>query len=86
MLAAIRAGGTIGTWAQVVCVGDGVWDVRTARALGLPFVGIAIRSQAAALRFAGAAVVLDDLNDPAALLLSLGTAAVPAEPTHAPGA
>ncbi len=48
---------------RVVYVGDAVWDVRTCRALGVPFVGIATDGRAARLRAEGAHVVLEDYAD-----------------------
>jgi phosphoglycolate phosphatase-like HAD superfamily hydrolase len=74
--AAARAGAPLAAWERVVSVGDGVWDVRTAAALGLPFVGVGVGPRAAALRAAGAAVVLPDLRDRAAVEVALGTAPV----------
>lgn len=43
-----------------ICVGDGVWDARTARELGLPFVGVARGDEAPALHELGALAVLPD--------------------------
>ena len=48
---------------SVVCVGDGVWDVRTARRLGYHFVGVASGQQAARLRQEGAAHLIADFTD-----------------------
>ncbi len=75
--AAARAGAPLGAWGRVVSVGDGAWDVRTAAALGLPFVGVGAGSRATALRAAGAAVVLPDLRDRAAVEGALAAAPVP---------
>jgi phosphoglycolate phosphatase-like HAD superfamily hydrolase len=47
---------------RIVSVGDGAWDVRTARALGLPFVGVATGEKAAQLTELGASHVLADLS------------------------
>jgi phosphoglycolate phosphatase-like HAD superfamily hydrolase len=55
----------------VVYVGDGVWDGRAARSLGLGFVGIGRGKRRASLRKEGAADVLDDLADVRRLLRSL---------------
>jgi phosphoglycolate phosphatase-like HAD superfamily hydrolase len=63
-------------YARVVSVGDAVWDVRTAAALGLPFVGIAVGARADALRAVGATVVLPDYRDRAAVCDALETAVV----------
>ncbi|MFO0873959.1 MAG: haloacid dehalogenase-like hydrolase [Phycisphaerales bacterium] len=48
---------------RAVYVGDGVWDLRAANALGLGFVGVARGERAARLRDAGARIVLPDLAD-----------------------
>lgn len=48
---------------KVVSIGDGVWDVRTAANLGLPFVGIAADSRAEALRQQGAQHIVPDYAD-----------------------
>ncbi len=48
---------------RVVYVGDGVWDVRTARALGYGFVGIGQDTTAEKLRAAGAVEVRPDFED-----------------------
>ncbi|HJR64948.1 MAG TPA: HAD family hydrolase [Gemmatimonadaceae bacterium] len=64
-------------FARVVSVGDAPWDVRTARSLGLPFVGIATGGQADRLRAEGAETILPDLSDVAAVLAALSSAATP---------
>lgn len=48
---------------RVVIVGDARWDVATAAELALPFVGRASAAAAAALRAAGAGIVLKDFTD-----------------------
>lgn len=48
---------------RVVSVGDGVWDVQTAAALRLPFVGIGRGAHADRLRNAGAQIVVSDYAD-----------------------
>ena len=59
-------------YGRVVSVGDAIWDVRTARALGLPFVGVAVNGPAEdSLRAAGATHVVSDLRDTSAVLLAL---------------
>lgn len=45
---------------RVVSVGDGLWDLETAAALRLPFIGIAQGEKATRLRGAGADVVFAD--------------------------
>jgi phosphoglycolate phosphatase-like HAD superfamily hydrolase len=49
---------------KVVYVGDGVWDVRAARALGIGFLGLATGTKAVRLLEEGASCVLPDLSDP----------------------
>ena len=65
---------------RVVSVGDGVWDVDAARALALPFVGVAAGARAQRLRAAGAASVLPDLSSGVAVLATLETAMIPSAP------
>jgi phosphoglycolate phosphatase-like HAD superfamily hydrolase len=48
---------------RIVSVGDGVWDVRTAARLGLPFVGVAFGARAEMLREAGAKHIIPDFED-----------------------
>lgn len=66
-----------GPFQRVVSVGDGPWDVRTARALGLPFVGIGSGENADRLRACGARVVIDHLEDWSHLIQALREATVP---------
>jgi len=60
---------------RVVSVGDAPWDVRTAAELGHGFVGVGRRT--AALREAGARIVLSDFSDRGAVLRTLECADVP---------
>jgi phosphoglycolate phosphatase-like HAD superfamily hydrolase len=46
-----------------VYVGDGVWDARACRRVGIPFIGIATDSRAERLRAEGALCVFPDLSD-----------------------
>jgi len=62
---------------RTVLVGDGVWDVRTAAALGWGMVGIGTGERARLLREAGATVVLRDFADLAVALAALEDATVP---------
>jgi phosphoglycolate phosphatase-like HAD superfamily hydrolase len=48
---------------KIVSVGDGVWDVRTAKNLNLDFVGIARGKRAGKLRQAGAEFLIEDFRD-----------------------
>jgi phosphoglycolate phosphatase-like HAD superfamily hydrolase len=52
-----QAGGSL---EEAVYVGDGVWDLRACRQLGIPFVGVGSRRDK--LRDAGANYILDDLR------------------------
>jgi len=62
---------------RIVSVGDGLWDVRTARNLGLPFLGVADEPDARALREAGASHVVADFRHTALSLRLLDEVAVP---------
>jgi phosphoglycolate phosphatase-like HAD superfamily hydrolase len=66
------------TFRRVVSVGDARWDVRTAAARRLPFVGIGAGEAADRLRAAGADVVLADFTRPLDVLDALARARVPA--------
>ena len=62
-LALARAEAVTGrAFRRVISVGDGLWDARTARALQLPFVGIATGQHAVRLKAAGARTVLEHLK------------------------
>jgi phosphoglycolate phosphatase-like HAD superfamily hydrolase len=76
-LAIRRAQERATSFARIVSVGDGVWDVRTAAALEVPFVGIASGERATRLRLAGAATILPDLEDTVRVCAALETASVP---------
>jgi phosphoglycolate phosphatase-like HAD superfamily hydrolase len=53
------------TFEKVVYVGgDGVWDVRTAKALRIGFLGLATDNKARRLLEEGASCVLPDFSDP----------------------
>jgi phosphoglycolate phosphatase-like HAD superfamily hydrolase len=49
---------------RIVYVGDGIWDVRAAKALGVGFLGLAAGNKAGRLAEAGAVCVLADFSDP----------------------
>jgi phosphoglycolate phosphatase-like HAD superfamily hydrolase len=61
-----RAGQHCGqdTFEDVVYVGDGVWDVRAAKALGIGFLGLAAGYKAGRLMKEEASCVLPDFSDP----------------------
>ena len=63
---------------RVVSLGDGLWDVRAARNLGFPFVGVGRGADAETLRAAGASHVVEDFTDYGRLLRCLDEAEVPA--------
>jgi len=48
---------------KIVSIGDGVWDVRTAKNLNLDFIGIASGKRAEALREEGANHIIKDFRD-----------------------
>jgi len=54
-----------------VYVGDGVWDGRACRNLGIPFIGIGAGAQREKLAAAGAARIFHDLSDADSLLASI---------------
>ncbi|HKV13043.1 MAG TPA: HAD family hydrolase [Thermoanaerobaculia bacterium] len=58
-----RAEAANGPFESIVSVGDGVWDVRTAQALGIGFVGIGHGERAGRLRREGAGRVFEDFRD-----------------------
>lgn len=53
----------IGAFETVTYVGDGVWDIRAAKALGYAFIGVGSSCNQEALRQAGATSVLSDFRD-----------------------
>jgi phosphoglycolate phosphatase-like HAD superfamily hydrolase len=52
------------SFACTVYVGDGVWDARACRGLGIPFIGIGTGSRATQLCAEGAVRVFPDFSDP----------------------
>ena len=63
-LAIERAGrGIGGTFSGAVYVGDGLWDSRACRNLGIPFIGIGAGVQGEKLAAAGAVQIFRDLAD-----------------------
>ncbi|HEY1233374.1 MAG TPA: HAD hydrolase-like protein [Candidatus Binatia bacterium] len=65
------AGETDREWNRAIYVGDGVWDVKMSRLLGIPFLGIGSEEQRESLIAAGASDVLPDFSDIHGFLLSL---------------
>lgn len=65
-----RAGQHYGQHAfeKIVYVGDGVWDVRAAKTLGIGFLGLAAGNKAGRLVEEGAVCVLPDLSDSARVI------------------
>ena len=66
-----RAAERYGRVESTVYVGDGVWDARVCRNLGIPFVGIAADGRAARLSAEGAICVFPDFSDTDLFLSSL---------------
>ena len=62
---------------RVVCVGDAVWDIRTATAIGAAFVGVRADGRDAVLRNKGATHVVRDFTDFGTFLEALEQAHVP---------
>ena len=64
-------------FARIVSVGDGLWDVRTARNLEFPFLGIGVGDAERKLRRAGANHVIKNFSDYEKLIRYLTEAKVP---------
>jgi len=64
-------------FARIVSVGDGVWDVRTARKLRFPFLGIGREERRNKLSRAGATHVITDFANYTEVLRCLAEAEVP---------
>lgn len=60
---------------SIVYIGDGIWDIRSARKSGYAFIGIASGDQAEELFLAGATHVFSSYNDCESFLEALATAA-----------
>jgi phosphoglycolate phosphatase-like HAD superfamily hydrolase len=58
-----RAAERYGGFDSTVYVGDGVWDARACRGIGVPFIGIAAGVPATRLAAEGAVCVFPDLSD-----------------------
>ena len=66
------------TFEKIVLVGDAIWDVRTARRLGLRFVGVGSGDRATALRSAGAGAVIENFLNYEYCMECFESAAIPA--------
>ena len=64
-------------FARIVCIGDGIWDVRTAASLGLPCVGVGTGGRAQRLAAEGASHVVPDFTDLEAIFNALEDATPP---------
>jgi phosphoglycolate phosphatase-like HAD superfamily hydrolase len=60
-----------GSFAKIVSLGDGVWDVKAARVLNIGFIGVGDKAR---LKAAGASAVVPDFSDTAACLALLDKA------------
>src|SRR5712691_5111385 len=60
-----------GPFAGTVYVGDGVWDARACRAVGIPFIGIGSGDRAARLASEGAVRVFQDFSEDGLFLETL---------------
>ena len=69
-----RAGGKFN---RIVSIGDADWDVRTARRLGLPFLGVGGPRRAARLRNEGASHVIENYLDQDVFYRLLEVARIP---------
>jgi phosphoglycolate phosphatase-like HAD superfamily hydrolase len=66
-----RAAERYGRFGSTVYVGDGVWDARACRSIGVPFIGIGTGSRATRLSAEGAVCVFPDFSDVDLFLRSL---------------
>jgi phosphoglycolate phosphatase-like HAD superfamily hydrolase len=62
---------------KTVSIGDGLWDVRTARRLSFTFLGIGSEESAAILNRAGAKHIIEDFTDYDRLVSFLNDAEIP---------
>jgi phosphoglycolate phosphatase-like HAD superfamily hydrolase len=66
-----RAARRYGRPCSTVYVGDGLWDARACRRIGIPFIGVAADACAEQLLAEGAVCVFPDFNDPDTFLRSV---------------
>ncbi len=76
-IARAREHAGVDDFARIVCIGDGVWDVRTATSLGLPCVGVGTGGRIERLAAAGATYVVPDFTDLEAIFNALEDATPP---------
>ena len=67
----------LSSFAKTVSIGDGLWDVRTARRLNFAFLGVGCGESAAKLDRAGAKHVIEDFADYGRLVSFLNEAEIP---------
>ena len=67
----------VSSFAKTVSIGDGLWDVRTARRLNFTFLGVGCGESAAILDRAGAKHVIEDFADYGRLVSLLNEAEIP---------
>ena len=68
----------LSSFEKIVSIGDGLWDVRTARRLDFTFIGVGCGESAAMLHQAGAKHVIEDFADYGQFVRFLNEAEVPA--------
>ncbi len=76
-IARARVHAGVDDFARIVCIGDGVWDLRTAASLGLPCVGVGTAGSAERLAAAGASHVVPDFTNLEAIFNALEDATAP---------
>ncbi len=76
-IARAREHAGVDDFGRIVCIGDGVWDVRTATSLGLPCIGVGTGGRAERLAAAGASRVVPDFTDLEAIFNALEDATPP---------
>lgn len=67
----------LSSFAKTVSIGDGLWDVRSARRLNFTFLGVGYGESAAILDRAGAKHVIEDFADYGRLISFLNEAQIP---------
>lgn len=73
----MQRGDSPASYDRIVSIGDARWDVRTARHLGLPFLGVGTGSRADLLRSEGATSVVGNFVDSKEITALLNTALPP---------